>query len=133
MSFLLDTHVWICAQESPALIGPTARAVVETTAEPLYVSSVSTLEVARLVEGGRIELRGSLQKWVKAAIDSLECRSLPVDHQLAIKAYRLPGRLHKDPADRLLVATARVHDLVVVTADERILRYRAVRSLDARR
>jgi PIN domain nuclease of toxin-antitoxin system len=70
---------------------------------------------------------------VKAALDSLGCRSLPADHQPAIEAHRLPGRFHKDPADRLLAATARVNDLVLVTADERILRYRAARSLDARR
>lgn len=49
-----------------------------------------------------------------------------------MEAYRLPGKFHKDPADRLLVATARVHDLTFVTADERILAYRGVRTLDAR-
>lgn len=50
-----------------------------------------------------------------------------------IEAYKLPGRFHKDPADRLLVATARINDLTLVSADERILAYRAVRTLDARR
>jgi PIN domain nuclease of toxin-antitoxin system len=48
-------------------------------------------------------------------------------------AYALPGPFHKDPADRLLVAAARCHELTVLTANERILRYRGVRSRDARK
>jgi PIN domain nuclease of toxin-antitoxin system len=93
---------------------------------------VSSLEIARLVTGGLVELKGSLDRWVRSAIDSLEARSIDIDHQIAIEAYKLPGRFHKDPADRLLVATARLRDLTLVTADERILAYRSVRTLDAR-
>lgn len=133
MSFLLDTHVWIWTQEQPDAIGAKARALLETTSEELCVSSVSSLEIARLVSGGLLELKGSLDRWVRFAVDSIEARSIDVDHRVAIEAYKLPGRFHKDPADRMLVATARINDLTLVTADERILAYRAVRSLDARR
>jgi PIN domain nuclease of toxin-antitoxin system len=106
--------------------------LLEATAEELCVSAVSSLEIARLVTGGLVELKGSLDRWVRSAIDSLEARSIDIDHQIAIEAYKLPGRFHKDPADRLLVATARLRDLTLVTADERILAYRSVRTLDAR-
>jgi len=133
VSFLLDTHVWIWTQEQPDALGPASRALLETTAEELCVSAVSSLEIARLVAGGLVELKGSLDRWVRSAIDSLEARSIDVDHQIAIEAYKLPGRFHKDPADRLLVATARLRDLTLVTADERILAYRSVRTLDARK
>ena len=133
MSFLLDTHVWIWTQEQPDALGPASRALLEATAEELWVSAVSSLEIARLVAGGLVELRGSLDRWVRSAVDSIEARSIDVDHRVAIEAYELPGRFHKDPADRLLVATARLHDLTLVTADERILAYRSVRTLDARR
>lgn len=119
MSFLLDTHVWIWTQEQPDCIGPVSRAMLETTPEELCVSAVSSLEIARLVAGGLLELKGRLDRWVRTAMDSIE-------------AYKLPGRFHKDPADRLLVATARVRDMTLVTADERILDYRSVRTLDAR-
>lgn len=132
MSFLLDTHVWIWTQEQPDSIGSGARVLLETTTDELCVSAVSSLEIARLVAGGLLELRGSLDRWVRAAVDSIEARSMVVDHRVAIEAYKLPGRFHKDPADRLLVATARLHDLTLVTADERILAYRSVRTLDAR-
>lgn len=132
MSFLLDTHVWIWTQEQPDALGSASRALLEATAEELCVSAVSSLEIARLVTGGLVELKGSLDRWVRSAIDSLEARSIDIDHQIAIEAYKLPGRFHKDPADRLLVATARLRDLTLVTADERILAYRSVRTLDAR-
>ena len=133
MSFLLDTHVWIWTQEQPDAIGPKARLFLETTAEELCVSAVSSLEIARLVAGGLLELKGGLDRWVRFAMDSLEARSIVVDHRVAIEAYKLPGRFHKDPADRMLVASARLEDLTLVTADERILAYRSVRTLDARK
>ncbi|MFM7292068.1 MAG: type II toxin-antitoxin system VapC family toxin [Planctomycetia bacterium] len=133
MSFLLDTHVWIWTQEQPDAIGKKARAILETTSEELCISAVSSLEIARLVSGGLLELKGSLDRWVRSAVDSMEARSIDVDHRVAIEAYKLPGRFRKDPADRMLVATARINDLTLVTADERILAYREVRSLDARR
>jgi PIN domain nuclease of toxin-antitoxin system len=133
VSFLLDTHVWIWTQEEPAAIGGKARALLETTSDDLCVSAVSSLEIARLVSGKLLELQGSLDRWVRTAIDSIEARRIDVDHRIAIEAYKLPGRFHKDPADRLLVATARLDDLTLVTADERILAYRAVRTLDARK
>jgi PIN domain nuclease of toxin-antitoxin system len=132
VSFLLDTHVWIWTQEQPDALGTKARALLETTGDELCVSAVSSLEIARLVSGGLLELKGSLDRWVRAAVDSIEARSIGVDHRIAIEAYKLPGRFHKDPADRMLVATARINDLTLVTADERILAYRAVRTLDAR-
>ena len=133
MSYLLDTHVWIWTQEQPETIGAKTRALLETTSDDLCVSAVSSLEIARLVSGRLLELQGNLDRWVRTAIDSIEARSLDVDHRVAIEAYKLPGRFHKDPADRMLVATARIHSLTLVTADERILSSRAVRTLDARK
>ncbi|MFM9194659.1 MAG: type II toxin-antitoxin system VapC family toxin, partial [Planctomycetia bacterium] len=111
MSFLLDTHVWIWTQEQPDAIGTKARSLLETTGDDLCVSVISTLEIARLVSGGLLELKGSLDRWVRSAVDSIEARSIDVDHRIAIEAYKLPGRFHKDPADRMLVATARINGL----------------------
>jgi PIN domain nuclease of toxin-antitoxin system len=60
-------------------------------------------------------------------------RTVELSHAIALAAYRLPAWAHRDPADRILAATARAQGLTLVTADERILAYRAVQSLDARR
>ena len=132
MSFLLDTHVWIWTQEQPELLGETTRGLLEKTPDEICVSAVSSLEIARLVAGGLLEMEGSIQRWVRMAIDTLDARSLDVDHNVAVEAYALPGRFHKDPADRLLVATARLHKLTLITADEQILAYKNVRKRDAR-
>ena len=133
MSFLLDTHVWIWTQEQSELLGEKARSLLETTTDEICVSAVSSLEVARLVSGGLLELEGTISRWMRIAVDTLEARILDVDRNVAVEAYASPGRFHKDPVDRLLVATARLHKLTLVTADEQILASGSVRRLDARR
>ncbi|MFM8435646.1 MAG: hypothetical protein ACKOBP_09970 [Planctomycetia bacterium] len=59
------------------------------------MSAVSSLEIARLLSGGLLEIKGSLDRWVRAALDSIEARSIDIDHRIAIEAYKLPGRFHK--------------------------------------
>ena len=132
MKILLDTHVWVWSQESPKQLGPTAQSAVADEDNALFVSPVSSLEIARLVRGGRLTLAGRLQTWVTESLCALLADTVPLTHEIAITAYDLPGKFHRDPADRMLVATAMVHDLTLVTADERILAYPHVLSLDAR-
>ena len=132
MKILLDTHVWVWSQESPEQLGPTAQSAVADEDNALFVSPVSSLEIARLVRGGRLTLAGRLQTWVTESLCALLADTVPLTHEIAITAYDLPGKFHRDPADRMLVATAMVHDLTLVTADERILAYPHVLSLDAR-
>lgn len=132
MKILLDTHAWIWSQESPELLGPATRSAVADEDNALFVSPVSSLEIARLIWGERLTLAGRLQTWVSEALDALLADTVPLTHEIAIATYDLPGEFHRDPADRMLVATARVHDLTLVTADERILAYPHVLTLDAR-
>ena len=91
------------------------------------------MEIARLVSRGEIELACPLQEWVARSMASLKLRTIELDHATAIEAYALPESFHPDPADRLLVAAARVHELRIVTADSRILEYGGVISLSARK
>jgi len=97
------------------------------------VCTVSTLEIARFLASGDIELSMPVRDWVERSLAELGAETLVVTHDVALESYALPGRFHRDPADRMLVAGARCHDLTVLTADERILRYRDVRSIDVRR
>jgi len=133
VKLLLDTHVWIWSQEETGRLGTEAKNHLTQPETRLYVSPISTLEIARLMMGGRIDLEGSLDAWISDTIDILRCSTIEICHRIAAVAYDLPDEFHKDPADRLLVATARVHHLTLLTADERILAYRQVESLDARR
>ena len=132
MSILLDTHVWVWSQAQPERLGPATTERIEDPCRALYVSPVSSLEIARLAAHGRLELAPDVAGWVTASLDLLACATVEVGHDIATCAYALPGAFHRDPADRLLVATARVHGLTLLTADERILAYPHVETLDAR-
>ena len=132
MRILLDTHVWIWSQESPEQLGPNARSTVADEANALFVSTTSSLEISRLVWGGRLTLAGRLEAWISESLNALLAETIPLTHEIAIAAYNLPGEFHRDPADRMLAATAIVHDLTFMTADERILAYPHLLSLDAR-
>jgi PIN domain nuclease of toxin-antitoxin system len=132
VKILLDTHVWIWSQESPEQLGPTARSAVTDEDNALFVCPVSSLEIARLTWCGRLTLAGRLQTWVAESLCALLADTIPLTHEIAVAAYDLPGEFHRDPADRMLVATARVHDLTLMTADERLLAYPHVLSFDAR-
>lgn len=133
MNLLLDTHVWIWTQESPQLLGKDARERVSNPANVLYVSTISTLEIARLIEGGDIVLKGTLPAWIRRSTDALRSRTVEISHEIAVAAYALPKGFHRDPADRILVATAKRLNLTLVTADERILAASFLRTLDARK
>lgn len=133
MKLLMDTHVWIWSQEAPDELGPAATGMLRADENELAVSSVSTLEIARLIEGGVLELRGPLKSWVTRSLETLRCGTVPLTHEIAAAAYALPGTFHKDPADRILAATARLLEMTLATADERILQYSHIRTLDVRR
>jgi PIN domain nuclease of toxin-antitoxin system len=132
VGLLLDTHVWVWTQEAPENFGVSARARLLDPTQSLHVATISTLELARLHAHGRIGLAGSLRDWVDASLDLLTCDTVELSHSIAIEAYALPEPFHRDPADRILVATARVLGLTLLTADRRILDYPHVDTLDAR-
>lgn len=132
MKILLDTHVWIWAQESPERLGGVAQGLLADEDNTLLVSPISTLEIARLPSSGRITLAGRLQTWISESQNALMADTAPLTHEVAVAAYELPADFHADPADRMLVATGMVGDLPLMTADERILAYPHVLSIDAR-
>ena len=133
MNLLLDTHVWIWSQRSPEKLGPLTVQALTSEVNRIRIASVSVLEAARLGAAGRIRFSAELSRWVRDSFDELAAESVPMTNDIAIEAYQLPEPFNKDPADRILVATARVSDCVLVTADERILQCGAVRTLDARK
>lgn len=133
MRLLLDTHVWFWALQSPDKLGPVCRAAMEDPQTALTIATISTLELGQLVMVGKIEIKGTLDAWVHRGIQSLGAQTAEMTHSIALLAYGLPGNFHKDPADRILVATAIDQGLTLATADERILQYPHVMALDARK
>lgn len=133
MKLLLDTHVWIWSQEDVNRLGPQTRRLLLGPEHENHVCTISTLELARLVATGDINVSIALTEWVERALRAIQGLTVQVSHRIAMDAYALPGSFHKDPADRVLVAAARCHELTLLTADERILNYSGVRSRDARK
>lgn len=133
MNLLLDAHVWFWALQSPDKLGPACRAFMEDPQTTLTIATISTLELGQLVVVGKIEIKGTLDAWVHRGIQSLGAQTAEMTHRIALLAYGLPGNFHKDPTDRILVATAIDQGLALATADERILQYPHVMALDARK
>jgi PIN domain nuclease of toxin-antitoxin system len=130
---LLDTHVWLWAATQPENLGKKTRVLLVDEKTDRLVSAASVLEITRLNAAGQVVLSTPAARWVEESSKILMLDHLPITTDIAIEAYSLPPAFHRDPADRLLVSTARIHNLVLVTADERILRYRPVRSTDCRK
>ena len=131
MNLLLDTHVWIWAVEEPTRLGARMRKLLLDEANTRAVCTVSTLEITRLVFAGDLVFQITLAEWVEQSLRDLRAESIPVTHEIAMEAYRLPEPFHRDPADRELVACARLHGLTLATADERILEWKHVPVVNA--
>jgi PIN domain nuclease of toxin-antitoxin system len=132
MILLLDTHVLVWAVEDPGKLGSKTKRMLTTRTHERWISAISVLEIARLYEAGQITLSIDLRQWIDGAVRDLRARLIVVDALAALEAYSLPAVFHRDPADRILVACARLHNATLITADERILRYDHVRSLNGR-
>lgn len=127
---LLDTHAWIrwLHPELSQTLPNGLRAWMETNEEPLAVSVISTLEVAQLVKKGKLELPLELPEWYDAALTDSDIECLPLSPKLLYASTTLPD-IHKDPVDRIIIATALERNAWLVTADASIGSYPGVRAV----
>ena len=128
---VLDTHSWVWWANGSDELSRAARTRTEAALreDRLLVSSISVWEVAMLVERGRLRLAIAVDEWVGQAERIPGLRFVPVTNAIALRSMQLPGRFHKDPADRIIVATALSHGATVVTRDDRIRGYEHVRTV----
>ena len=125
-ALLLDTHVWLWYAEGVAgRLKPSVVSWIEDAllANRLHVSAVSVWEVGLLAAKDRITLSAPVKDWVQHATALPGLRLRPLDWQGALESTLLPGAPHADPADRLLIAEARVSGYTLVTRDQKILDY----------
>jgi PIN domain nuclease of toxin-antitoxin system len=131
-TFLLDTCAWLDAFAAPERLRPSVRKLI--AGEPLvYVSAISLLEIARKEAKGELIFGMALSKWFQLALPIKRVRVLEITSEIAIDATRLPVWSHKDQADQIIVATARLHGLKILTSDSKILKYRQVASIASRK
>jgi PIN domain nuclease of toxin-antitoxin system len=130
MRLLLDTHVlvWLLTDSdriSAAVYNQIERAAAQ---DLLFVSAITPWELAMLVAKGRLVLSRDVGNWIDAALSLPGIHLEALSPAIAVASTRLPltllsGQVHPDPADRILIATARSIDATLVTADERVLDY----------
>ncbi|MBI4027741.1 MAG: type II toxin-antitoxin system VapC family toxin [Verrucomicrobia bacterium] len=125
---VLDTHIWVWLVNGDSALSPTKAAVLMPH-EPggFGVSAISCWEVAKLVERGRLVLSLPVAEWLDSALAHPGICLLPLDPEIAVASTQLPASFHKDPADQIIVATARVYDCPLATNDHEILAYPHVR------
>ena len=125
MRLLLDTHVWIWFVTGSGHLRKRVLRELNDLNNELWLSPISTWEAIALHHKRRVHLEGGPEEWLERA--TAGTREAALTHEIVLMASGLP--LHKDPADRFLAATAMVLDLVLVTADVRLLGLGNLRTL----
>ncbi len=122
---ILDTHVWIWLMEGSPRLKLSARKQIEefVTEHALGISAISIWEVAMLESKGRVSFDIECGEWIKTSLSAPGISLMPIVPEIAVDATRLPGDIHGDPADRIIIATTRFCGGVLVTADRAILDY----------
>jgi len=126
LKLLLDTHIWIWLVENSSRLGAQTAKDLADTSNELWLSPVSTWEVLNLQRKRRLSLPTNPDDWLPLALAGIQ-QHAPLTHEIVRVAERLS--LHEDPADRFIAATAQVHGLVLVTADQRLLGLASVRTM----
>ena len=121
---VIDTHIWVWwVSGDPALKPNFLAKLIAAKDIGIGVSAISCWEVAKLVEYKKITLNLPVLDWLKLALSYPGVQLIPLTPEIIADSTSLPGTFHKDPADQLIVATARVYDQKLMTSDEKILNY----------
>lgn len=130
MKYVLDTHAWFWSLEDWDRLPAAVRTVLENGRNaPFGLAAISLWELAKLVEKGRIRLTLPLSEWISRALDPELIEVLPLTPQVAADSTMLPEGFHSDPADEMIIATARQHNATLITADRSIHAYDSVKTL----
>lgn len=123
---VLDTHIQIWWAEEIGRLTASKRSAIEAERRQsgiIGISAISFIEIARLAAARSIELPTDALAWMRGLLSYAGVRLLPITPEIAVRAYNLPEPFHRDPADRILVATALEHSCPLVTSDNRIIEY----------
>jgi PIN domain nuclease of toxin-antitoxin system len=128
---LLDTHIWVWWVSDPGELSAKSRRLIEQARVEgtIHISSISIWEVALLVGKDRLRLRMDVRDWIAKSEALPFLNFVPVDNMIALKSAYLPGPLHNDPADRIIIATAVIKEAILVTKDEKIINYPHIRTV----
>jgi len=129
---VIDTHVLIWFVNGSDQLSLTAKNSIEnelTNDGEIIISSISAWEISMLIQKNRLVLSMDIEAWLEQVEQIEGFRFMPVDDEISYKSTILPGKFHKDPADRMIVATARKFAIPLVTADQKIRDYEHVKTI----
>ncbi|MBN1676716.1 MAG: type II toxin-antitoxin system VapC family toxin [Kiritimatiellae bacterium] len=131
MKYVLDTHVWIWWNMRPEKLSAKVRTLLATPRryEEVLLSAISPWEFSKLLEKGRLGVSCDPEEWIHQALDMPKLRLVPLSPTLAYRSTVLPPALHGDPADQIIIATAREENATVLTKDKIMRAYTHVRTL----
>ena len=121
---VIDTHIWVWWVHGDAALPSATRESLDACEQTgIGVSAISCWEIAKLVERGRLTLPCPVYDWIQQALSYPGVRLIELLPRISVESTQLPGEFHRDPADQIIVATARVLGVPLVTMDEKILAY----------
>jgi len=131
MSVLLDTQTWLWWLSNPELLPKKAAKTIREAMEgyKVLISSMSAWEIAMLCAKGRLELATDYREFIHQTEKLPFVQFIPPNNEILIASVNLPVYAGKDPADRIIVATANHTGAILVTKDENLLAYRHVRTI----
>lgn len=132
LKYLLDTCAWLRLIDSPETLSMAARDVLSDAAVyPVGLATISIWEVARKESLGKLGLSKSSKEWLSEASKVTGVELIELTHGIAWESCHLPEPFHRDPADQIIVATARLHNLTLITTDGKIIDYPHVQTVKA--
>ncbi|EIJ48405.1 hypothetical protein GWL_04390 [Herbaspirillum sp. GW103] len=128
---VLDTHALVWWVSGDATLSRKARKTIEKEMGDgeILISAISAWEIAMLVEREKLVLSMEVERWMNTVSEIDAVRIVPMDVEILVKSVNLPGEFHKDPADRMIVATARKFSVPLVTKDDKIRAYPHVKTV----
>ena len=127
---ILDTHIWVWSAQGDKRLGREYLELIQGhESGEIGICASSLWEVAKAVELQRLSFAVPVEDWFSFALSQRGIILLPLTPSIALESTRLPGNFHKDPFDQLIVATARILDVPLVTVDSDIVNYPHVKLL----
>ncbi len=122
---LLDTHTWIWLFNGASELSQEVIIQINRAGKQgqVFIAAISVWELSMLVAKNRITLSKPINQWVQESLSQPGVNLSPLTPEIAVESSFLPGEFHGDPADRIIVATARINNLIIFTRDRQILSY----------
>lgn len=129
---LLDTHTWIWLFNGASELSQEVIIQINRAGKQgqVFIAAISVWELSMLVAKNRITLSKPINQWVQESLSQPGVNLSPLTPEISIESSFLPGEFHGDPADRIIVATARINNLIIFTRDRKILSYGTQKYVD---